>query len=140
MGWVLEGIFTHGAPIGVEKMLIVREFGERSYYLLEMGLGSSPYVYERLYEKWGQKFQYDQLRLFEWRNPGDPDYNSMIKPKDLILWKPWIPELRPAGSSKEYHGHLIRIAFDKTAQNKQAIDVLKGRGYENVGYGGNFGL
>jgi hypothetical protein len=122
-------------------MVITREWGERGYYLVEMGIGSDPWVYERLYEKWGKKAEYDKLHLYEWRNPGDADYNSVIRPKDLVLWKPWIARMRPAGDPHStYHGAVVGIAFDKTAQNKAAIDVLKGRGYDQVGYGGNFGL
>jgi hypothetical protein len=141
MGWVLEGIFTHGAPLAVHRILIVREWGERGYYLLELGLDNDPYIFERLYEKWGEKFQYDILRLFEWRNPGDNDYNSMMRPKDLIFRKPWIPTMRPpADPHSTYKGPVLGVAFDKTAENKVAIDVLKGYGYEHTGYGGDFGL
>jgi|RhiMethySRZTD1v2_1073278.scaffolds.fasta_scaffold181664_2 hypothetical protein len=142
MGWVLDGIFTHGAPLAVHEMLIVREWGERGYWLVEMGLDNN--VYERLYEKWGQQFRFEKLYLFEWRNPDDSDYNSVIRPKSLILWKPWLPSLQPYTpgpyNENKYKGPVLGVAFDKTAQNKVAIDVLKGRGYEHVGYGGDFGL
>ena len=142
MGWVLEGIYTHGAPLAVHKMLVVREWGERNHYLVEMGLDNDPNVWERLYEKWAERFQFEKLHLYERRNPGDPDYNSLSKPKHFVLWKPWIPHMRPHAdqATYKYQGPVVAVGFEKTAHHTVIVDKLKGMGYGHVGYAGDFSL
>lgn len=127
MPWVLDGMFSHGAPIAMSKLWIARQWGDQSYYLLEMCLDNDPYNYDRLFAKFQENIKYEKLHLFEWRIPGDGDDGSVIKPKDLLLQNPWIYSLRKYTS--EHKAPVLGIALDKTAHHKKVTEVLRGRGY-----------
>lgn len=129
-GWVLDGIFLFGAPITIYELLITREWGNRNYHLLEMAIDDDPYLWTRLWEKIHGEYRFEKLYLFEWRDPGE---ESVIRPKSLTLWQPWMYSL--VKSTRTHEGPVLGIAFPKTGQNNAAIEVLRGRGYDRSQFG-----